>query len=332
MARAVRGIDLIITNGDSAGELLRRSIPSTEVLPWRDVLYEGPVPATETLSELDGIRAEYLAAIGWGEKAALHEAFEARERGLSSHEQFDRVVLWFEHDLYDQLQLIQVLDWFADHPRSDDALHLVQADDFLGHQTAETLPALAARETRVTNVQIDLAQEAWRAYREETPERWAALLDRDTYALPWLGPTVLRSLEELPDVHGGLSRTEMTILKLIASGVNRPPQLFLESQRQEEAAFMGDWSFWRVLDGLAIGDEPLLLDLNGAPFAPFADEARQKQYFTSALSLSDRGLRTLEGAEMNEQISERWIGGTRIDSENNWRWDAERRVIVPPGA
>jgi hypothetical protein len=36
-------LDLIITNGDAAGELLRRATPGTEVLPWRDVLHEGPV-------------------------------------------------------------------------------------------------------------------------------------------------------------------------------------------------------------------------------------------------------------------------------------------------
>jgi hypothetical protein len=32
-------LDLIITNGDAAGELLRRAIPRAEVLPWRDVLH-----------------------------------------------------------------------------------------------------------------------------------------------------------------------------------------------------------------------------------------------------------------------------------------------------
>ncbi|MGE3627507.1 MAG: DUF1835 domain-containing protein [Hyphomicrobiales bacterium] len=332
MARSARGMDLIITNGDSAGELLRKTVASAEVLPWRDVLHEGPVPQTGTLSELDEIRARYLAGIGWGDEPSLQEVFEARGRGLASHEQFDRVVLWFEHDLYDQLQLVQVLDWFARHPRSDEALYLVQADDFLGHQTAETIPALAATEKKVTQAQLDLAKEAWVAYREASPESWAALLGRDTSALPYLGPAVLRSLEELPDLHAGLSRTELTVLKLIMTGMNRPPQLFLESQRQEEAAFMGDWSFWRVLDGVATGSDPLVEGLEGAPFEPFAEEDRQKAYFTSTLSLTDKGVRVLEGAEVSDHLRERWIGGTRVTVSNCWRWDAGQRIIVPPGA
>ncbi len=57
-------MDLIITNGDSAGALLRRAIPDAEVLPWRDVLHEGPVPFTDSLADLTDIRANYLARDG----------------------------------------------------------------------------------------------------------------------------------------------------------------------------------------------------------------------------------------------------------------------------
>lgn len=53
--------DLVITNGDAAGELLRRSLPGAEVLPWRDVLHEGPIPLTGTLETLTAGRIEYLA-------------------------------------------------------------------------------------------------------------------------------------------------------------------------------------------------------------------------------------------------------------------------------
>ena len=76
-------MDLIITNGDAAGELLRRAIPRAEVLPWRDVLHEGPVPPTGTLAELTAIRAEYLADRGWGEREEIATYLQARDRGLA---------------------------------------------------------------------------------------------------------------------------------------------------------------------------------------------------------------------------------------------------------
>ncbi|HET9273639.1 MAG TPA: hypothetical protein VFO09_05170, partial [Methyloceanibacter sp.] len=76
-------VDLVITNGDAAGELLRRTLQGAEILPWRDVLYEGPVPLTETLEDLTAIRAEYLAGAGGGDLGAIQFELTARDRGLA---------------------------------------------------------------------------------------------------------------------------------------------------------------------------------------------------------------------------------------------------------
>ncbi|MEM7191623.1 MAG: DUF1835 domain-containing protein, partial [Pseudomonadota bacterium] len=203
--------DLIITNGDSAGELLRRSLQATEVLPWRDVLHEGPVPFTETREELNAARVAFLAEAGAADASALELDFSARYRGLGINANFERVILWFEHDLYDQLQLLQVLDWFADHPREPETLLLVQTDDYISRQEPEAIQEQAALARPVTQVQLDLAIRAWAAFRQPTPEAWANLLKEDLSALPFLRGAVIRMLEELPGPDG-LSRTERQVL------------------------------------------------------------------------------------------------------------------------
>ena len=48
-----------------------------------------------------------------------------RDRGLVESLNHDEVVLWFEHDLSDQLQLIQILDWFAHQGRRRTKLTLI---------------------------------------------------------------------------------------------------------------------------------------------------------------------------------------------------------------
>jgi hypothetical protein len=53
---------LHITNGDSAAHKIERLRPPDTVLPWRDILHEGPVPAGLNLTELSSIRADYIAA------------------------------------------------------------------------------------------------------------------------------------------------------------------------------------------------------------------------------------------------------------------------------
>jgi hypothetical protein len=42
---AARPSPLHVTNGDSAGNTLRQTALGGAMLPWQDVLHEGPVPA-----------------------------------------------------------------------------------------------------------------------------------------------------------------------------------------------------------------------------------------------------------------------------------------------
>jgi hypothetical protein len=177
MATAAR--ELVITNGDVAGELLRHTLQGAEVLPWRDVLHEGPVPLTETLDELTAIRASYLASCFWGDLDELQASLEARNRGLAFAAVFSRVTLWFEHDPYDQLQLLQILNWFEGNAAGSGTLFVVQTGAFLGKQTQDALFALKRGERPVTAEQLALASAAWDAYRSPTPQAWFGLLDRD---------------------------------------------------------------------------------------------------------------------------------------------------------
>ena len=55
--------ELILTNGDSAAELMREAGFQADIEPWRDVLHEGPVknlPPRECAAE----RARYLCRFG----------------------------------------------------------------------------------------------------------------------------------------------------------------------------------------------------------------------------------------------------------------------------
>ena len=101
---------LHVTNGESAGNTLRRTSLGGAVLPWQDVLHEGPVPSGAR-RDLLRARAAFLSECGWGSRRAILSALERRDRQVprGAAETGARVVLWFEHDLYDQLQLLDAL-------------------------------------------------------------------------------------------------------------------------------------------------------------------------------------------------------------------------------
>src|SRR6185436_19241378 len=196
---------LHITNGDVVVERMRDGGLPGEYLPWRDVLHEGPVPLTSSLAELSLIRARFLAECGYGDETALAADFRNRDAMLSSDSGQDEIVLWFEHDLYDQLQLLQVLDGLAVRsPRAAVSLIVVGAYPGivrfvgLGQLSAQQVVGLLDTRVPATAEHFDAASQAWSAFRQPTPVALAELLESNSRLLQYLGVAMQRLLEELP--------------------------------------------------------------------------------------------------------------------------------------
>jgi DNA-binding transcriptional MerR regulator len=306
---------LHVTNGESAGNTLRQTTLGGAVLSWQDVLHEGPVPALSP-AELRAVRARYLSECGWGSERSLLESLERRDR-LFEHalEADTSVVLWFEHDLYDQLQLLQALTLAGDSP-----LELIQADADLGPLAPDELEALWPRRRPVTLHTRALAREAWDAVCASEPTGLVELAGRDMPALPHLGPALLRLLEELPDARTGLSRTERQLLEPLLDGPRRPAELYLASQAREEAAFLGDAWAWKRLAELI----PLVEELPPPP--PLGDP---REFLSARVRLTPLGRKVLAGEADRFEVApvDRWLGGTPVDG--TWRWDAATRRLLP---
>jgi DNA-binding transcriptional MerR regulator len=168
---------LHITNGESAGNTLRQTTLGGAVLPWQDVLHEGPVPALRR-QELLRIRARFLADCGWGRQQALLSSFERRDRQLlEALRDGLRVVLWFEHDLYDQLQLLDVL---ALAHTEEAAPEMIVVGSFpgkpsfagLGELTASELETLWSSRGRATPAALEAATSPGPPSRRQSPPHW----------------------------------------------------------------------------------------------------------------------------------------------------------------
>lgn len=280
------------------------------MLCWKDVLHDGPVPAGLSLEELSEVRAAFLAARGWVLIEDARADFARRDAMLRAAKSFSEVVLWFEHDLYDQLQLIQILDWFAGHGVGWTEVVLVQASEYLGTMDGDGLRALHEQRQQVTREQYFLARDAWAAFRAPAPTGMVSLFGTNPH-MPWLGAALRRFGEEYPWVGDGLSRTERVVLELAASGVRDENALFREYSKREDPVFMGDWSFfWRV-QRLQQGREPLL---------------------SEDLELTKKGCAVLTGTAdriLGEGV-DLWLGGVHLAGEDSpWRWEPREGHFVP---
>lgn len=122
---------LNFTNGDVAVEIMKEANIPGVFLPWRDVLYDGPVPKKLSLEELSQVRAEFIISRGWGTSEDIKRDFIERDNTLKSSDKYEKVILWFEHDLYDQLQILQILDWFHMNPTGEIKLSIICTNKYL---------------------------------------------------------------------------------------------------------------------------------------------------------------------------------------------------------
>jgi hypothetical protein len=336
-ATGARSSLLHVTNGESAATTLRKSGLGGVVLPWQDVLHEGPVPALPR-PQLLRTRADFLADCGWGRQQTLLSSLEQRDRQLLDALRGGvEVVLWFEHDLYDQLQLLDVL---ALAGAADAAPELIVIGAFpgkpsftgLGELTASELETLWPARRPAPAATLEAAATAWAAFQEPEPTALAAWATGDSNGLPFLAPALRRLLEELPAPGDGLSRTERFALHAIAAGARTPSAAFLEAQRLEDAPFLGDAWFYRTLSALARGETRLIETAAGTALPAPPPLGDGKRFASVELRLTDSGERALRGhADRVELLGiDRWIGGTHITPDNTWRWEPRELKLVRP--
>ncbi len=329
---------LHITSGDMAVGVLRAAELPGAYLPWRDVLHEGPVPAGLSLGQLSRLRAEFIVSCGWGKAEEVSRQFLTRDAALEASLGEDEVVLWFESDLYDQLQLCQVLAWYNEQGSTPQKMSVIGVDKDadgtfrgLSQHKPDGIKALYESRVPIRDALIALAARAWNAFRAPEPVALDALRGKGTPALPVLAPALGRLLEELPAKINGLSRTEHAALAAVAEGARAPAEIFVAVHTREGRPFMGDWPFWRVLGRLTSGTKPMLELASGARprFPPEVPAAASFGAQRFRLTPSGREVlaEKLDAIELNG--IDRWLGGTHLQKGAKlWRWDRAGAKLV----
>jgi hypothetical protein len=317
----------VASGGSTTATIAAANIPG-KLSIWADSLSDGEVPAGDDDTVI-AARAEFHSGPN-------HPASEVAEglrqwRNVIADGDYDELVLWYEHDLFDQLNLIHVLSWIRHHPVAEKRISLVCIGSFPGRPTFKGLGELTPQElaplldTRLplTPEQYDVAERAWDAYRAPTPEPLDRLLQTDTSPLPFLSAALRRFLEEYPWTTDGLSKFERRLLDLISNGPITLLSAFPRMQDNETAYYMTDSSLDDLVTALATTSPPLLSAEEPRPDGP--------QLLRRTVSLTDAGREVLTGGQ--DRISlcgiDKWLGGVHLsDSGKIWRWNPERGHIV----
>jgi hypothetical protein len=283
---------LHVTNGDAVVPEVAAAarVDAADVLVWRDVLHDGPVPGGLGPHALAEVRARHLAARGWSHaddveasKAAALAMLRERDARLAAHPRDAEIVLWFEDDLFDALQLAQIEDRLAGRPGPVTRVRVPHPP------RGDLRSALAAREP------IDPSPAAFAALRSDDPREWLAV------------PAFARLLEELPDSRTGLSRLERQVLEALEPGSLTPAELFAAATAPEQPPWVGDAALFALAGEL----HPLVVRAD------------------SRYALTPKGVARLEGRATRPR-TDRWLGGVNIGpGRPHWVFDASSRHPIP---
>lgn len=256
---------------------------------------------------------------------------EREEQQLLDSASYDRVVIWSEHDCYDQLVLVRVLAHYATH-RTPPQLETVTIDNFpggvrfigLGQLPPEALRLLWGKRTPVTPAALRLGLDTWQALTNPDPRALAAIMRGGTPELPPLALALHRHLRELPSSETGLSFTQEMALQLLAEQEMTLERLFVRmTYERDPLPGQGD---------LQVRDRVLSMEgANARVFerrAGVGPDSRSRPPWTDILSITDLGRAVLKGDVdfLSLKPPGRWVGGVQVDPATpDWRWNEEKR-------
>jgi hypothetical protein len=309
---------LHVANGHATTGLIELSGVPGRTMVWCDPLHDGPVPGDVPDEELLRVRAAFLAS---SDETVDDVVADLRYwRSAIDQQDYDELVLWYEHDLFDQLNLIQILTHLG-RTRPTRPVALVSVDSFPGHPDFKGIgeldpadvAALFKLRRPVDEAQIQLGARAWEAFRAADPRAIESLLHTDTSALPFLGRALRRHLEEYPSAANGLSRSEQRVMEQAIDGPVDLHVAWPGAVEGERWFYLTDTSFADRTQGLA-ATAPALLTLGAGE-----------------LALTDAGRDVLSGSADRLRLCgiDRWLGGVHLTGRGPaWRWNAEQACVT----
>jgi hypothetical protein len=316
---------LHILNGSSLKEPLKQSTLPGEFFSFRDALIAGPALSGLDENEWRRLRAAHLSSTYGVEPSKCENELAEQTQALESSRQHDEIVLWFEHDLFCQLNLLYLLDWFAHIDLAQTKLTLVNIGEFpgkpnfrgLGELNATELASLLPQRQPVSPIQLEIASRAWRAFSSPDPTSIQTLLQTDTSSIPFLREALEAHLRRFPNTRNGLGRVESTSLELVKSGYEEFGDLFPEFITAEPVYGLGDTQVWLTLVNLSNAHHPLLTTLNG--------NARTDQVGPGTqFKITEAGKAVLNGDSDFIKLNgiDQWLGGVHLQGNDQlWRWE-----------
>ena len=249
-----------VLNGDSTVPIFAKSGISGDVVVWREMLCEGQIHHTIGSDEF------------WKERYAYFEY----ELGVSKLEYFDRtikeivkledlsnyseVVLWFEYDLFCQINLLGLCTYLRINYRKSLTYYLVCPGNIKGKEKLQSLSDLSPAvyttlfrdKIKLTKNNLQFAEQCWTIYIENSKEKLEAFNFDQCPKFNYLQVAMNQHFQRFPK-ENGLNQIENKIITVIGAQGFTADEIvehLLIWQQEETVYGFGDLQYFMYLKRL----------------------------------------------------------------------------------
>jgi hypothetical protein len=249
---------LHITNGDSFTQRLKKLKFKGEIITWREMLCEGKTETSVGSEAFWKTRFEFLHKNYNISKSWFVEKTLKEYRSLCNHKQQDEIILWFEYDLFCQINMLAVISWLKTHRRhvqislvcsgyEDDSSRLYGLNEL----TDDQIQAHFKSRVALSQNDIEYADYVWQLYCSDNPIRLENLSDFELYKFRYLEDALKAHLRRFPAIKNGLNEIENRVLQVAAEGKSSSKKALMSNLLQDQGWYgFGDTQYQRILKNL----------------------------------------------------------------------------------
>ncbi|WML46711.1 DUF1835 domain-containing protein [Neobacillus sp. PS3-34] len=300
-----------IVNGDVVGNKIQQI--DGDIIVWREMYDFGPLSLTWSKEEQINRRAHFFEEkLGIPSKVFIDNC-QRQNSLLNDIPKSEEIILWFEHDRFDQTMLMYLLTELSSKGfRNLSMISINQypgIDPFhgLGQLSSEQLIELLEIKKEITNEQIHEAVTGWKAYNSNDRDDIEKWILTENHFLPFLLQVFKDHRGYFPSHKTGLNEVESLALSFIKEGECLFYNLFNSIAKNRLNDGLSNLHFAAILNELMKGSHPLLF--SDIPLPNYLLPASNAK-----LELTSHGLDVLNGEQNRIHLVgiDWWVGGVHL--------------------
>lgn len=250
---------LHITNGDYTTKRLKKLNFEGQIITWREMLCEGKTTVEVGSEDFWRTRFDFFKSSYKVSKQKFIDYTVKEYRNLCNQKQQDEIVLWFEYDLFCQINMLAVISWLKRY-RKGRQISLVCSGKIktqeklvgLGELSDNQLKKHYKNKVILTQDDIEYADYIWQLYCSDSPLQLEnASKSNKNSIFNYLEEAIKSHLLRFPSIKNGLNHIENGILETVKNNqFNTKNQLVANLLANQENYGFGDTQYFNKIEQL----------------------------------------------------------------------------------